>query len=238
MSRSVGPPGPAVRLESVWRSFHEGKGVRSVLRGVDLVVARREQVVMLGRSGCGKSTLLNLVAGIDLPDRGRVTVAGHRLDQLSEHGRTVLRRSMLGFVFQFFNLVSTLTVAENLLLPLELNGWKRAAARTRITEMLRAVGLADRAASYPDTLSGGEQQRVALARAVIHRPALILADEPTGNLDDDTGETVLDLLESLAREQATTLLIATHSHAVAARADRILTLRDGLLSAADARRSG
>jgi len=222
---------PVLRMEGVWRSFREGKSTREVLRGVDLTVEPGERVVMLGRSGCGKSTLLNLVAGIDLPDRGHITVAGRRMEILSEHARTLLRRGLFGFVFQFFNLVPTLTVEENLYLPLELNGWRPATARARIRQMLQAIGLPERGGSYPDTLSGGEQQRVALARAIIHCPALILADEPTGNLDDDTGERVLDLLESLAREHGTTLLMATHSHAVAGRADRVLTLRDGRLSA-------
>jgi len=222
---------PVLRMEGVWRSFREGKSTREVLRGVDLTVEPGERVVMLGRSGCGKSTLLNLAAGIDLPDRGRILVAGRRMEILSEHARTLLRRSMFGFVFQFFNLVPTLTVRENLYLPLELNGWKPPVARARIRQMLQSVDLPDRGDSYPDTLSGGEQQRVALARAIIHCPALVLADEPTGNLDDDTGGRVLDLLESLAREQGITLLMATHSHLVAGRADRVLTLRDGRLSA-------
>ncbi len=219
-----------VRLAGVWRSFAEGGSVRRVLQGVDLSAAPGERIALLGRSGCGKSTLLNLIGGIDLPDRGQVTVAGRRMETLSEHTRTLVRRRKLGFVFQLFNLVPTLTVEENLHLPLELNGWRRRAAAARVREMLDAVGLGARGRSFPDTLSGGEQQRVALARAAVHRPSVILADEPTGNLDAETGEQVLALLDALARDQDTALIMVTHSRTVAARADRVLVLRDGRLS--------
>ncbi|HYW03801.1 MAG TPA: ABC transporter ATP-binding protein [Gammaproteobacteria bacterium] len=232
MSGAGGAGDGVVLLGGIRRGFSEGAGEREVLRGVDLCVGAGEWVVLLGRSGCGKSTLLNIVGGIDFPDRGRVTVAGHQMERLGERARTLVRRRALGFVFQFFNLVSTLTVQENLMLPLELNGWDRRGAIRRVAQMLDTVGLGERASSFPDTLSGGEQQRVALARAVVHRPALVLADEPTGNLDEETGERVLDLLESLMREQGTTLLMATHSRDVAARADRVLTLREGRLAGA------
>ena len=184
-------------------------------------------VVVLGKSGSGKSTLLNLLSGIDLPDRGQVRVAGRDLAMLSERERTLFRRDRVGFVFQFFNLLPTLTVEENLLLPLELTGEVHRGERARTRELLDAVGLAHRAASFPDRLSGGERQRVAVARALIHRPDLILADEPTGNLDVDTGVRVIELLDRLTRQSGKTLIMATHSRQVVGVADRILTIEHG-----------
>ncbi|HKJ21180.1 MAG TPA: ABC transporter ATP-binding protein, partial [Woeseiaceae bacterium] len=170
-----------------------------MLDGVDLDIRRGETVALRGRSGSGKSTLLNLIGGIDAPDAGTVTVDGIELTGLSEHDRTLFRRERIGFVYQAFNLVPTLSVADNVRLVLELNKVPQAEASTRIEELLDAVGLADRASSYPDVLSGGEQQRVAIARALCHEPALLLADEPTGNLDDATAEGVLALLDKLVR---------------------------------------
>ncbi len=220
---------PLVRLRGLSRSFREGDRVHPVLQGVDMDFARGERVALLGPSGSGKSTLLNLVSGIDAPDAGTVEVGGTELTGLSERERTLFRRRHIGFVFQFFNLLPTLTVEENLLLPLELAGRVGAAEHARALELLQAVGLRDRAGAFPDRLSGGEQQRVAVARAVVHRPLLVLADEPTGNLDAGTGLKVLDLLEGLVRESGTTLLMVTHSPEVAARCHRVLTLRDGVL---------
>ncbi len=219
----------AVRLIDICRRFREGERDHVVLDGLDLEIHRGETVALRGRSGSGKSTLLNLIAGIDTPDTGTVTVAGVELTRLSEHDRTLFRRSRIGFVYQAFNLVPTLTVADNVRLVLELNDMPTDKADARITALLDAVGLADRAGSYPDVLSGGEQQRVAIARALSHEPALLLADEPTGNLDDATAGSVLDLLFRLVRDSGRTMLIATHSNKVASRCDRVIELHDGKL---------
>ena len=220
---------PAVELSRVVKSYREGESERVVLRGVDLGVAAGEIVVLLGRSGSGKSTLLNLVSGIDRPTSGTVRVDGVDVAALSETARTRLRRRRIGFIFQFYNLIPTLTVEENLRLPLELNGVDGAAGRARALDLLGAVGLDDRAASFPDRLSGGEQQRVAVARALVHEPALVLADEPTGNLDAESARQVLALLAGLARRERKTVIAASHSEEVAALADRVLTLADGRL---------
>lgn len=218
-----------VRIADLKKHYEEAGRIRSVLEGVNTTIRRGEFVVLLGPSGSGKSTLLNLVAGIDRPDGGRIEVAGVELHALNERERTLFRRRHLGFVFQFFNLLPTLTVLENLLLPVELKGRVDDAARERAFELLRRVGLEDRANAFPDRLSGGEQQRIAIARALVHDPDLILADEPTGNLDPETGETVLTLIDELVRGAGRTLLAVTHSREVAARADRILRLDHGRL---------
>ncbi|WP_305043369.1 ABC transporter ATP-binding protein [Geoalkalibacter sp.] len=225
---------PLLHLRGLTKSYREGESTRTVFADLETRIAKGERVALLGRSGSGKSTLLNLISGIDQPDRGEVIIHGTVLNRLGEHERTLFRRRHLGFVFQFFNLIPTLTVLENLLLPLELQGRRGPAEHQRALELLAAVDLAERAAAFPDRLSGGEQQRVAIARAIIHRPALLLADEPTGNLDADTGRQALDLLDTLVREQGATLLMVTHSTEVAARADRILTLRAGRLEEAPA----
>ena len=190
-------------------------------------IAAGERVAILGPSGSGKSTLLNVISGIDLPDAGTVRVGEVDLTGLDERGRTIFRRERLGFVFQFFNLIPTLTVLENLLLPLELNGRLGAEERMRAEDLLGAVGLGDRAGAFPDLLSGGEQQRVAVARAIVHRPRLVLADEPTGNLDEDTGRTVMGILDDLVDRDALTLLVVTHSRELASRMDRVLRVRHG-----------
>ncbi len=197
---------------------------------MDLNIRAGEFVVLLGRSGSGKSTLLNLLSGIDLPDHGEVLFNGQDITGLSERDRTLFRRRHIGFVFQSYNLVPTLTVEENLLLPLELNGVTGLAARQRGHELLRQLGLADRASSYPDRLSGGEQQRIAIARALAHDPAVVLADEPTGNLDLDTGQEVLNLLDQATRAAGKTLVMVTHSREVVGLADRILSLSQGALT--------
>ena len=229
MSRSADQVPPAVELSRLLKTYREGERERVVLRDVDLRVARGEIVVLLGRSGSGKSTLLNLVSGIDRPTSGTVRVEGVDVAALSETERTLFRRRRVGFIFQFFNLIPTLTVEENLRLPLELNGVDGAAGRARAHHLLGAVGLADRGASFPDRLSGGEQQRVAVARALVHDPALVLADEPTGNLDAESARQVLKLLAALAREAGKTVVAVSHSEEVAALADRVLTLADGRL---------
>jgi len=224
-----GQTSPAVELSRVVKSYREGESERVVLREVDLSVAAGEIVVLLGRSGSGKSTLLNLVSGIDRPTSGTVRVDGVDVAALSETARTRLRRRRIGFIFQFYNLIPTLTVEENLRLPLELNGVDGADGRARALDLLAEVGLRDRASSFPDRLSGGEQQRVAVARALVHEPALVLADEPTGNLDAESARQVLALLAGLARREGKTVIAASHSEEVAALADRVLTLADGRL---------
>lgn len=222
---------PLIRLERVSKTYAEAGRDRVVLHDVTMTFTRGELVVLLGKSGSGKSTLLNLVSGIDLPTSGEVWVEGRALNRLSERERTLFRRRSIGFVFQFFNLVPTLTVLENVLLPLELNGLVGPAALERAHAMLDAVGLRDRGASYPDRLSGGEQQRVAIARALVHDPAIVLADEPTGNLDSETGQQVLALLDQLTRQAGKTMLMVTHSPEVVGVADRVLRLREGRLVA-------
>ncbi|MFQ5760691.1 MAG: ABC transporter ATP-binding protein [Acidiferrobacterales bacterium] len=218
-----------VQARRLTKIYREGEQQRVVFRDLDAEIGRNEFVALLGRSGSGKSTLLNIISGIDLATSGEVHVDGASLGSLSETARTVFRRQHIGFVFQFFNLIPTLTVEENLLLPLELNGRLDAAARTCARELLEEVGLADRVASFPDRLSGGEQQRIAIARALVHKPLLVLADEPTGNLDADTGRQVLELLARMHRATGTTLIMATHSRDAVDLADRVLTFDGGRL---------
>jgi putative ABC transport system ATP-binding protein len=221
---------PVLEVRGLAKSYHDGRTEHAVLRDVELRVARGECLALLGRSGSGKSTLLNLLAGIDRPDRGEVRILGEPVSRLDEPALTLFRRRHIGFIYQLFNLVPTLTVAENLALPLELNGIEGPPKRDRVAELLRRVGLADRGGSFPDQLSGGEQQRVAIARALAHDPALVLADEPTGNLDAHTGEQVLTLLTELFREQGRTLILVTHSLAVSRIAHRVLSIDEGRLS--------
>ncbi|WNG40626.1 ABC transporter ATP-binding protein [Archangium minus] len=223
------PAQPVVELHDVSKSYAEGDAVREVLSNIRLTLHAGEFVVLLGRSGSGKSTLLNLISGIDLPTRGRVRIDGRELVTLSEHERTLLRRERIGFIFQAFNLLPTLTVEENILLPLELTGREGPESRGRVRELLDTVGLGNRAASFPDRLSGGEQQRVAVARALAHAPPLLLADEPTGNLDEQTGRKVLDLLEGLTRKEKACALIVTHDPGLVSRADRVLKMEAGQL---------
>jgi len=218
-----------VQLRGVSKSYSEGERERQVLKDASLEISRGEWLFLLGKSGSGKSTLLNLVSGIDLPERGEILIEGRPINRLSERERTLFRREKIGFIFQSYNLIPTLTVAENLLLPLELLGELDRQRRAEGLALLEQVGLADRAQSYPDRLSGGEQQRVAVARALVHRPLLLLADEPTGNLDADTGREVLDLFQRLLRPTACTLVLVTHSGEVARLADRLCCIRDGHL---------
>lgn len=222
-------PSPVVELLDVSKSYAEGETLREVISGVRLTLHAGEFAVLLGRSGSGKSTLLNLISGIDLPSHGTVRVAGRELGSMSEHARTLLRREHVGFIFQAFNLLPTLTVEENILLPLELTGREDTASRERVRALLDTVGLGNRASSFPDRLSGGEQQRVAVARALAHAPPLLLADEPTGNLDEATGRKVLDLLEDLTRRERVCALIVTHDPGLVSRAHRVLRLEAGRL---------
>ena len=223
-----GPP-PVLEILNVTRTFTEGGRSRTVLRGANASVGRGEIAVLVGRSGSGKSTLLHLIAGIDPPTSGDVLLEGVSIPALSERERTLLRRRRIGFVFQFFNLIPTLTVLENVLLPLELLGRTAPGDVAAARDLLAEVGLADRAAEFPDRLAGGEQQRVAVARALVHDPALVLADEPTGNLDLETGLAVLDLLERLTRKAGKSLVMVTHSPEVVGRADRLFRLEEGRL---------
>ena len=223
---------PAIRLEQLSKTYREGERLHRVLADVDLEIPRGATIAIRGRSGSGKSTLLNLVGGIDIPDAGTVTVNGTNVTALDERRRTLFRREHLGFVYQAFNLIPTLTVADNVRLVLELNGVPDVAATERIDSLLDAVGLGDRHSSLPDVLSGGEQQRVAIARALAHRPSVVLADEPTGNLDDDAAESVLALLDRLVRQHGGTMLIATHSQRVAEFCDQTLFLSGGRIEAA------
>jgi putative ABC transport system ATP-binding protein len=223
---------PYIRIEQLSKRYQEGvrQGLaqtRSVLEGANASFARGEFVAILGKSGSGKSTLLNLISGIDLVDSGRIWLDGQELTAMDERRRTLFRRENIGFIFQFFNLIPTLTVLENVRLPLELSGKENGNGRAAL--LLEEVGLSDRAKTFPDRLSGGEQQRVAIARALVHNPLLVLADEPTGNLDEETGRSVLGLLDRLTRQAGKNLIMVTHSQEAAAFADRVLALKEGQL---------
>jgi putative ABC transport system ATP-binding protein len=206
-------------------------GPRAILEGLDLELAAGDYVAIVGESGAGKSTLLNLVAGLDAPDAGRIAIGGEDIAQLDEDARTRLRRAKVGFVFQAFHILPHLTVAQNVELPLVLLGVAPRERAQRTAELLAGVGLGDRGESPPRELSGGELQRVAVARALVHRPALVLADEPTGNLDPDTADSVLQLLARTVRAQRAAGILVTHSLLAAATADRVLRLEHGRLQA-------
>jgi len=223
--------GKFIRFEHVTKTFQEGERQRAVLEDLNATIGSGEFVAMIGRSGSGKSTLLNLLAGLDQPTAGEIWLGDTCISALDDRRRTLFRRDHIGFVFQFFNLIPTLSVRENVLLTAELSGWSANDATAQSQRLLDAVGLLDRATVFPDKLSGGEQQRVAIARALCADPQVILADEPTGHLDADTGAQVLDLLTRLAREQGKTLIMVTHSPDVAALADRTLKLDHGHLVA-------
>jgi putative ABC transport system ATP-binding protein len=217
----------AVRAENLHKSFVLGSSAVGALRGVDFSVNRGEFVAVMGPSGCGKTTLLNLVGGIDVPSRGAVWVDGIEISRLSDDELTDLRRDRLGYVFQFYNLIPTLTARENVETPMQFRGKSRAERRERASALLARVGLGDRADHKPAELSGGEQQRVAIARALANDPAIVLLDEPTGDLDSATGKEILGLLTKLNREEKVTLMVATHDAAVAAICSRVVKLRDG-----------
>ena len=212
-----------LRIENVGKSFH-GASRRVVLSGVALELAAGEYVAIMGESGTGKSTLLNLVAGLDVPDSGRIVVDGQDLSALDDAARTRLRRAKMGFIFQAFHLLPHLSVERNVALPLALNGVAAADAGTRVDEMLAAVGMLERRADMPSVLSGGEMQRVALARALVHRPRIVLADEPTGNLDAESAAQVLVLLRTQLKRDGAAGILVTHSVAAAATTDRVYRL--------------
>jgi putative ABC transport system ATP-binding protein len=216
-----------LEARNVWKVYKSGTVEWPALRGVDLDVEQGEFVAIMGPSGSGKSTLLHLLGGLDTPTRGEIRVEGKDLARLSDDQRTILRRTRIGFVFQAFNLLPPLTAEENVMFPLLVGEIPAREARRRALERLAQVGLADRRAHFPAQLSGGEQQRVAVARAMVVDPVLVIADEPTGALDTETGRRLLDLLQSLVGEQGHTILIVTHDPSVAARAQRTIHLRDG-----------
>jgi putative ABC transport system ATP-binding protein len=220
---------PTVELVDVHHGYDEAGRHHVILHGIDLAVAPGETIALVGRSGAGKSTLLNVIAGLARPERGTVRIGGRDLVAMKERERTLLRRRHVGFVYQFFNLIDTLSVIDNVLLPLELDGGADDHAHERVQGLLAEVGLSGRADAFPDRLSGGEQQRVAVIRALAHGPGLVLADEPTGNLDTETGGDVLDLLLRLVRAGEHSLVIVTHSESIASVADRTLRLADGRL---------
>jgi len=216
---------PFIEIEKLNKSFTEGITSHHVLRDLDLGIDEGELVILLGRSGSGKSTLLNLLSGIDVPDTGKIILNSTELTSLKEPFRTIFRRENVGFVFQFFNLIPTLTVLENLNLVLELTNKQGKEWLERAKYLLDEVGLSDRSNSYPDVLSGGEQQRVAIARALVHDPKIILADEPTGNLDYQTADKIVELLDNLVKKTGKTMIMATHSRDLSGLADKIIEFK-------------
>lgn len=223
---------PIIAAAGVARRYTAGDATITALDGVSLHIERGAYIALLGRSGSGKSTLLNILCGIDRPSDGTVLVNGEAVHLLQEPALTLLRRRTFGFIFQFFNLLPTLTVIENILLPGQLVGGSSAQQlKARAMSLLDRMGLAARAEAWPDRLSGGEQQRVAICRALLNDPPILLADEPTGNLDTETGTHVLELLQQLHRDEGKTILLVTHSPEAAARAQRQVMLQDGRLIA-------
>lgn len=218
-----------IELVDLCKEFPQGEEVRNVLDRATATIHEGEFVAVRGRSGSGKTTLLNLIAGLDTPSDGRILIEGSDLAAMTDRQRTLFRRDNIGIIFQFFNLIPTLTVLENVILPAELRQLGNQYALENARSLLARVGLADREDDYPDQLSGGEQQRVAIARSLVHEPRLLLADEPTGNLDRTTGDRVLRLLQDLTQELGKTLILVTHSRQDATKADRVLTISQGKL---------
>lgn len=218
---------PLVHLVGVEKRYGKGRSCVQALRGIDFAVFPGEFVALCGQSGSGKSTLLNLVGGIDRPSAGDVRLLGSNLAELNENELARLRARKIGFIFQFFNLLPVLSVFDNVYYPLMLNGYRKRQARDQVIEALERVGLAEHAARRPVELSGGQQQRVAIARALVKRPALVIADEPTGNLDSETGASVLALMQEINRENGTTFIISTHADAVREVAGRVVRIVDG-----------
>ncbi|MEW6180118.1 MAG: ABC transporter ATP-binding protein [Chloroflexota bacterium] len=218
-----------IRLIDVKKSYEEGGQRRVILDHLNLTIDRGEMLAVVGKSGSGKTTLLNVLSGIDRLDEGQILIGGIVLNDLNENQRTLFRRQYIGFVFQFFNLIPTLTVWQNVTLPLDLNHRTDREGLERAEMLLDEVGLLSRKNAYPDRLSGGEQQRIAIARALVHDPLLVLADEPTGNLDETNSKKLLNLIDRLTRRLNKNLIMVTHSREAAAIADRIVDLRDGRL---------
>jgi putative ABC transport system ATP-binding protein len=230
-STSVNHRPVLVKLSNLTKRYEEAGASRTVLHAVDTEIRQGEFTVLLGKSGSGKSTLLNLIGGLDVPSEGEVWIGEKCITRLSERDLTLFRRENIGYIFQFFNLIPTLTALENVSLPYELRGKNRREGEQAARVLLERVGLGNRANTYPDKLSGGEQQRIAIARALVHQPLLILADEPTGNLDEDTGKMVLNLLLELTRDAGKTLIMATHSAEVVPYADMVYHISEGKLVA-------
>jgi putative ABC transport system ATP-binding protein len=218
-----------VRLQDLKKAYREGQKQRIIFDGVSETFNEGEFILLLGQSGSGKSTLLNLISGIDAPDDGDIFIKETAINRLSERERTLFRRKHIGFIFQFFNLISTLTVFENVTLAMQLSGGLGPAKIAEAEALLERVGLADRKETFPDRLSGGEQQRVAILRALAHNPTLLLADEPTGNLDEKTGETIISLLLELTRQAGKTLIMATHNPEIIPLANRVYRVTNGRL---------
>jgi len=219
--------GPALVANGLWKVYPTGEGTVEAVRGVSLSLNRGDMVAIMGASGCGKTTLLNMLSGIDEPSAGSVQVQGHALFGVTDRQRTALRAEHFGFIFQDFNLLPVLSARENVELPLLLGGLDPGEAKQRALEALERVGLGDRAEHRPAELSGGQQQRVAVARAIVHRPAVILCDEPTGNLDSTTSKAVMRLLKALNEHEQTAFLIVTHDPHIAEQCQRIVTMHDG-----------
>ena len=220
---------PIVRLQNLTKTYSEGGKRRLIFDQINLNLYTGEFILLLGQSGSGKSTLLNLISGIDAPDSGDVFVNGVAINRLSERERTLFRRAHIGFVFQFFNLIPTLTVFENITLALHLKGHLTPTKVKEVETLLERVGLADRSDTFPDRLSGGEQQRIAILRALAHDPTLLLADEPTGNLDEATGQMIMQLLLELTRQAGKTMLMVSHNPDIIPLADRIYRLTNGVI---------
>jgi putative ABC transport system ATP-binding protein len=218
-----------LRFNQIRKDYQEGRERRPVLVDISQTIGKGESIAILGKSGSGKTTLLNIISGIDAADGGDVILNGENLTAMNDLQRTLFRRRNIGFVFQFFNLISTLSILDNVMLPLELNNQVNHHGKQIAQDMLNEVGLLDRQNAYPDQLSGGEQQRVAIARALVHNPLLVLADEPTGNLDEENGRSILTMLDRLTRTAGKNLIMVTHSPEAAGHADRVLYLKGGKL---------
>lgn len=229
---------PALQVSALAKAYRLGDERIPVLRGLTLDIAAGEMVAIMGPSGSGKTTLLNCVAAIDAPDSGTVALAGRPVDYGSERARTLLRRNSVGIVFQFFNLIPTLTVRENVALPQQISGSAAAQRNERVEQLLERIGLAGRRDHLPHQLSGGEMQLVSIARALVHRPALLLADEPTGNVNPAIGRSILQTLRESVRDEGTSVLLVTHSPDHAAWADRVCFLKDGMIAGSVTQRSG
>ena len=227
------PTAPILVAAQLSKTYPAGDTPVHAVRDIDLTIARGDFIALVGPSGCGKSTLLHLCGGMDRPSAGTLTFEGHALASLSDDDLTALRRTRIGFVFQFFNLLPTLTVLENIALPLRLAGSAEASAHRQARACAADVGIESRLAHYPQQLSGGEMQRTAIARAVVHQPALLIADEPTGSLDSENGDRILALLTSLNADRGVAILLATHAPTVAAAAHRVVHLRDGRVARVD-----
>ncbi len=222
-----------IKLRNISKNYLEGGQQKTILNNINVTIEKGEVIALVGPSGSGKTTLLNLISGIDEPDAGEVLLSDNNeilsISAMDDEQKTLFRRHSIGFIFQFFNLIPTLTVLENIQFPLELCDKLDDKAAAKISNLLKKLSIENKQLQYPEFLSGGEQQRVAIARAIIHQPQILLADEPTGNLDDETGQQVMNVLLELTREYQMTMLIVTHNHDVASRADRVLSLKNGHL---------